>query len=400
MDIKELREYLDHKTWLGQRIFGNYYSARYGLKMQQSDDINATAFVIFYRNEDDIKRFWLVAQEVDSQEEELINAIEDLRFCRPISWQYDFVEKVSSLVKTDLLQSLGTGAIADAYCMAKIHKLDLARIIADLDDKYGIIFANVKQKTKLLKRNFSLLLETMNPHGYYENCADLNFRELVDRYAPRYGVKSLVAALKKANTAETELTSNENEVLALAYCSPYFWGDTDGIAPHVPGRLLSACIADRLAKEQAYLENLRHQAGRFGNDDEDDENDEIKDILAQTHCPVYLDPSERCLIDVQRNTTPLYAHVYVEKFPQDDLNNSLPDFIRYKKGCLFTVEFVEDIKALEVAEELNKKLNAIKHELLRLEKACVKNQELLNNPFFQSQYRGIKRLFNTCFYIS
>ncbi len=404
MDIKELREYLNRKTWLGRRIFGNYYLAHYGLKRQEAqnliDNRNATAFVIYYRNEDDIKHFWQVAKEVDSMEEELVNAIEDLRFCRPISWQYDFVENVSSLVGVNLLQTLETGAVADAYCMAKINKLNLTDLIADLDTKYGMIFASTEQKINLLRRNFSLQLETMAPNSYYGNSKGLNFRELVDRYVPMFGVKGLVEALKKAHTPETKLTSDENTVMAMAYYSLYFPEDADGIAPHVPGRLTAACVADRLDKEQIYLEKLRNQAGRFGNDDEDDANDEIKKILAQTHSPVYLDPTERCLIDVQYGTSPLYAHVYIEKFPEDDLNNSLPDFIQYKKGCLFTVEFVEDIKALEVAEELNKKLNAIKHELVRLEKACVKNQDLLNNPLFQSQYRTMKRLLGTCFYIS
>lgn len=403
MDIKKLREYLDHKTWLGQRIFGNYYRERFGLRKQQLPgwDENVDAFVIFYRNEEDIKNFWLVAEEVDSQEEELTEAIEDLRFCRPISWQYCFVEKVSSLVGENLLHTFGTGAVADAYCMAKIKKLDIARLTAELDDEYGIIFANARQKTNLLRRNFSLLLETMDSRYDYIDSANLSFRELVDRYVPKFGVKGLIDALKKAKTSETKLSSDEDKVLALAYCTPYFQEDIDGIAPHVPGRLLSACVADRLAKEQAFLDNLRCRAERFSNsDDDDDASDEIEEILAQKHSPIYLDTTERCLIDVQRGTKPLHAHVYIEKFPHDDLNNSLPDFIRYKKGCLFTVEFVEDIKALEVAAKLNKKLNAIKYRLIRLEKACFKNQQLANDASFLRQYVAMKKLFGSCFYIS
>ena len=404
MDIDKLREYLDHKTWLGRRIFGNYYRERSGLKNQQLqgliNDFDTNAFVISYNNEEDIKFFWHIAEEVDSLEEELINAIEDLRFCRPIPWQYDFVEKVSSLVGADLLQTFGSGAVTDAYCMAKIYELNLADLIADLDSKYDLIFANATHKTNLLRRNFSLVLETTRPRYCYTNSADLNFRELVDQYVSKIGIRGLIESLKKARTAEIKLTPEERAVMAMVYCSPYFLEDTDGIAPHIPGRLLSACVADRLAKEQIYLENLRYKANQFGNDDEDDANDEIKEILEQTHCPIYLDPTERCLIDVQRDATPLYAHVYIEKFPQDDLNNSLPDFIQCKKGCLYTVELVEDIKTLEVAKELNQKLNAIKNELINMEKARIKNSELMRNPLFRSRYRLMERLFSSCFYVS
>ena len=233
----------------------------------------------------------------------------------------------------------------------------------------------------------------------YGISANLNFRELVDCYVPKLGVKKVIEALKKAYTSETELSSEEDEVLALVYCTPYFQDDVDGIAPNVPGRLLSACIADRLAREQEFLENLRCKPERFNNDD-DEASDEIEEILAQTHSPVYLDTAERCLIDVQHGTNPLYAHVYIEKFPQDDLNNSLPDFIRYKKGRLFTVEFVEDLKALDVADELNKRLNAFKYEMLRLEKACSQNQQLLHDASFLRQYFTMKRLYDSCFYIS
>lgn len=404
MNIDKLREYLDHKTWLGRRIFGNYYRERYGLKHQKfqdlTDEFDANSFVVSCNSEEDIQLFWLVAKEVDSQEEELVNAIEDLHFCRPIPWQYDFVEKVSALTGVNLLQTFGFGAVVDAYCTAKIYQLHLTELIDDLDSRYAIIFAKAKEKTNLLRRNFSLVLETVGSRYCYVNNANLNFRELVDRYVSKIGIRGLVEALKKARTDETRLTVGENAVMSMAYCSPFFLEETDGIAPHIPGRLLSACVADRLAQEQVYLENLHQQASHFGNDDDDDANDGIKSILEQTHCPIYLDPTEKCLIDVQRDSRPLYAHVYIEKFPKDDLNNSLPDFIQFKKGYLYTVEFVEDIKTLEVATELNRKLNAVKQELIRLGRACIENQRLIHDPQFQKRYHATERLLSSCFYVS
>lgn len=401
MNTKELKEFFSHKTWLWKRIFGNFYLAHYDPSLQQlrnSREEDMMKFFIFYRNENDVEKFWNVVKEVDRQEEELTSAIEDLRFCRPISWQYDFVKTVSERLKINLLEKLEFYSVVDAYCLAKVNGIDTAQLIADLDDKYSMIFASAAHKTDLLRRNFSLLLETMAPRRFNGNCAGLNFREIAERYVSCFGVKGLVETLKKARTPETKLTQDEAEVMTLAYYSLYSCNKVKDISPQVPGTNIAECVAARLAEEKEYLEKLRALAGRYKNDDEDDENDEIREILSLKHSPIYLDPTEFCLIDVQR-TTPLYAHVYIEKFPQNDLNNSLPDFIQYKKGCLFTVEFVEDLKKLEVAEDLNKKLNAIKQEMIRLDKACLDDPSLSLNFMFRRKYASLKDWLSTCFYI-
>ena len=141
-------------------------------------------------------------------------------------------------------------------------------------------------------------------------------------------------------------------------------------------------------------------AAQFGADDEDDdENDHIKEMLSLTHHAIFVDPTERCLIDVQR-TEPLYAHVYVERFPQDDLNNSLPDFIRYDKGWLFTVEFVEDIKQVEVAEKMNKLINRCKQEIIKLERACLETPGLALNGMFQQRYSQLNAMLRSFYCIS
>jgi hypothetical protein len=242
----------------------------------------------------------------------------------------------------------------------------------------------------------------MAPRCFNGNCSGLSFREITERYVSSFGVNGLVEVLKKAHTSETKLTQDEAEVLTLAYYSPYSSDKLEAIAPQVPGLSIALCVVNRLAEENAYIKNLRAISERLsnnGDDDDDDANDKIKEILSIKHRPIYLDPTERCLIDIQRSPT-LYANVYIEKFPQDDLNNSLPDFIQYKKGCFYTVEFVEDIKKLEVAEELNRKLNAIKQEIIRLEKTCMEDPTLSVNQNFQHKYAFVNSLFCSCFYIS
>lgn len=405
MNVQRLKDYLSHKTWLWQRIFGHFYLAKYGLKMSQlrglKGDLDASALIIFCRNEDDLNEFWSVAEDIDQREETLIGAIEDLRYCRPLSWQYDFVATVSDRLKTNLLQSLQLDSVADAYCMALLNGIDTARLIADLDGKYSTIFASAGRKTNLLRRNFSLILETKMPSYRHDNNAGLNFREIVERYISRCGVTDLVKMLKTARTAETKMTHDENECLSLAYYSPYFGDEIDVIAPNVPGCTIAQCVAYQLEKETNFLESLRAVIAQCGSDDDDDddEKDRLKEMLSLTHHAIFVDPTERCLIDVQRTTKPLYAHVYIEKFPQDDLNNSLPDFIRYEKGWLFTVEFVEDIKQLEVAQKMSKLINRCKQEIIRLERTCLKNPGLALNGMFQQRYAQLNQMLRSFYCI-
>lgn len=403
MNTSYLKKSLSHRTWLWWRIFGNFYRIRYGLDREQweslKEKLNISAFLVLCHNENDLNQLLKIVKEVDCQKERFTEIIEDLRFCRPISWQYDFVKNVSELIGTDLLQTLEIDTLTDAYCLAHLNNLDTAKLIADLDCKYEAIFKSAVHKMDLLRRNFSLLLEVMVPHCYNDNNTGLSFREIVERYVSRLGIKGLIDVLKKAYTSETKLSVDENEVLTLAYYSPYLSDKFEGIAPQVPGCDIAACLAGKFVEETAYLEHLQEVVSQL-DDDENDDNatDKIKEILAAKHCPVYFDPTERCLIDIQR-TLPLYAHVYIEKFPQDDLNNSLPDFIQYKKGCFYTVEFVDDIKELAVAETLNQKLNAVKQEMLRLEKMCMENPGLSVNIAFRHKYAFLSNMYSQCFCI-
>jgi hypothetical protein len=64
------------------------------------------------------------------------------------------------------------------------------------------------------------------------------------------------------------------------------------------------------------------------------------------------------------------------------------------------VEFVDDLKQLDVAQELNQRLNAIKSEALRLERACMDDPYLPLNGNFQRKVEQLRQNRRTCFYFS
>lgn len=408
MNLKKFKEYLSHKTWLWKRVFWHFYLAKHSGKMQrlreQKEHQDNSVITALCRDENDLNEFWRIAKDVEQREETLIGTIEDLRYCHPLSWQYDFVDEVSKKLNINLLKSLKLSSLADAYCLAVINGIDTNRLIADLDGKYRGIFASASRKVNLLRRNFSLILETKAPR-LNENNVGLNFREITESYVSQCGISGIIDALKQARTPETKLTSDEVECLCLAYYSPYSDNNRHSITPNVPGCTVAQCVIDQLEGETSFIEYLHTMAAQISlKNDDDDDSDEaeelLKKMLAVTHHPIYVDPTEHCLIDVQRTTSPFYAHVYIEKFPQDDLNNSLPDFIRYHKGWLYTVEFVDDIKMLEVTREMNMHLNFCKHEIIRLEKSCNDNPGLALDKVFRKKYDYLNKMLQTFYCIN
>ena len=131
---------------------------------------------------------------------------------------------------------------------------------------------------------------------------------------------------------------------------------------------------------------------------DEDEEDEIRDMLELKHNAIFVDPQERCLMDVWFGKE-MYANVYVQRFPQDYMNNSLPDFIRCHKGCLYTVEFVDDISELDVAQDMLKRLNAIKCEMLKIEKAALKNPHVMLIPNVQLKLHQLQGAYASCYYV-
>lgn len=398
MNKTKLLDYLSHKTWLWKRVFCNFYITRNHLdNLRIKTDPEPEIFVRCCQNVDDLSEIWNLAEYIDFHEEEIISIIEDLRFCRPIPWQYDFVQKISEQSKHPIPQTLSLDAIADAYCTGLLSaKIDLPSLLESLDAAYTQTYHSVSQKQDLLKRNFSLILETSFASRRYATTAGLNYRELVDLYLPSCGIQEMARILKQAQTPDIKITPEERACQAFAYYSPYFCDEVDIAYGKMPQSSLFACVEERLHEEKERLKCL-HDALQKVNDE--DEEDEIRDALEIKHNAVFIDPQERCLLDVWYGDT-VYANVYVQKFPQDYMNNSLTDFIRYHKGCLYTVEFVDDISELETAQEYLRRLNAIKSEMLKLEKTVIQNPHLALRPDVQVKLHQLNCAYASCFYIS
>ena len=352
-------------------------------------------FVRCCQNSDDLSEIWNLAEFLDFHEDEISDVIADLTLCRPIPWQYDFVQKISDASKHKILQTLGMEAIVDAYCTAMLFSnIDLSALFEQLDETYVAMYKKLSQKQELLKRNFSLILETKFSSRYGGNTLGLNFREIVDLYVSSCGVKGIVEVLKKAQTPETKLTPEERACQAFTYRSPYFCSEVGVAQNKVPESSIFACVEDYLRDMRKRWNTL--QDALMQTQDEDEE-DEIREMMELKHNAVYVDPQERCLIDVWLGQE-MYANVYVQRFPQDYMNNSLPDFIRYHKGCLYTVEFVDDISELNVAQDMLKRLNAVKREMLKIEKAALKDPRVMLVPRVQLRVQQLRGAYASCYY--
>lgn len=396
MNKTKILEFFSHKTWLWQRVFRNFYVGRHQLfDVLEKTDLQLSTIVRLCRNVDDLDDLWELAQKIDFYEEEIIGTIEDLRYCRPIPWQYDFLDIVSKSTEMPFEPSLNLESIIDAYCAAVIEKdFKLGNLIKKLDADYRRLYASAANKEKLVKRNLSLVLDATCAHRFGENTAIMNSRELVDRYLPVCGIKGLAETLKTARTSELKLSPEERACLGFSYYSPFFCDEIE-MRKQIPGSTIFSCVEEQLKNEQDHNRALHEALSKIKDEDEEDE---IRDLLDQHHHFLFVDPMDRCLLDIRIGDV-LYANVYVQKFPKDDLNNSLPDFIRLHKGFLYTVEFVEDISQLEIAQDFLQHTNAIKRALLQMEKAFVSNPLLSWQPQLQHQYQKLEGELAKCYHI-
>lgn len=367
----------------------------YDLRMKTEPE--PEMFVRCCQNSDDLSEIWNLAEFLDYHEEEISDVIADLRLCRPIPWQYDFVQKISDASKHKILQTLGMEAVVDAYCTALLSSsIDLSELMEQLDDTYVEMYKELSRKQTLLKRNFSLILETTYAAKCRYSTAGLNFREVVDLYLPYCGVKGIAEVLKKAQTPDIKLTPEERACQAFTYCSPYLCSEVGLAQNKLPESSIFACVEDYLQEARKRWDTL--QEALLQTKDEDEE-DEIRDMLELKHHVVFVDPQERCLIDVWFGKE-MYANVYVQKFPQDYMNNSLPDFIRCHRGCLYTVEFVDDFAQVDTAQDMLRRLNALKAAMLKMEKALLKNPRMLLIPNVQVQIHQMQDAYSSFYYVT
>ncbi len=399
MNKKKLSEFLSHKTWLWLRVFRNLYIAKHGLyEVLAKTDLQPSTILRLCRNEDDFGELWDLAEMLDYCEDDIIGTIEDLRFCKPVPWQYDFLQTMIELSEMPIENTLDLNSIADAYCAALMLKdFDVSALMSRLDTAYGKLYRSAAHKEYLVHRNLSLVLEEKFSKRFGEDIAALNSRELVDRYLPKCGIDGLKQALKTARTSDIKLSPEERACLGYSYYSPFFC-DAIEMRKAIPGSTIFACVEDQLQREQQYHRYLLEMLSKLGSNDEDKE-DEITELLEQQHHFLFIDPLDRCLVDIRLGDV-VYANVYVQRFIGDNLNNSLPDFIRLHKGCLYTIEFIDDINELEIAQDFLKRLNAIKKALIDLEKACHTNPMLQWQPLVRKQHKMLSTEISKYYYLS
>ncbi len=400
MDTKKLLKHFRQKTWLWQRVFRNFFIGMHNLyDLVAEKDLPITTIVRLCRNEDDLNELWDLVELIDSMEDDILGEIKDLSFCRPVPWQYDFIKEIIDTLNLPYTSNLCIETVADVYCAALINKnFSIKDCRNRLDKFYHKLYASVSHKETVLRRNLELILDTSYPSRAGETPIGANVRELLDYYLPRCGFDKMSHAIKKARTSDIKLTPEERACLGYSYYSPFVCDESDFSKP-IPGSTIFACVEDHLQKEMEYRRELE-DAVRKAEDKEDDETeDNIRERLNRKHYCLFIDPMDRCLMDICTGEI-TYANVYVQKFPDDDLNNSLADFVRFNKGCLYTVEFVEDISQLEVAQDFLNYLNHIKSVLMQMEKMMISKPELGLHPMIRNQYQRMQEEFSKCYYIS
>lgn len=397
MTAKKLSEFISHKTWLWQRVMRNLYVGIHQLYgVMEKTDLQLSTIIRLCCNADDVEELWDLAETLDFYEDDIIGRIEDVRFCKPVPWQYDFLQIISESTEMPIENTLSLETIADAYCAALMMKdLKIPQLFSRLDKQYGKLYASVARKERLNLRNLSLILDAEFSHSWGEDISLMNGRELVDRYLPRCGMSKLTKALKASRTEDLKLTPEERACLGYSYYSPFFC-DAIEMRQQIPGSTIFACVEEQLKNEKDYRQHLQEAIRQT---EDEDEEDAIGDVLEEKHHFLYVDPLDRCLMDIRLGDE-VYANVYVQKFAGDDLNNSLPDFIRLHKGLLYTIEFVDNISELEVAQDFLKRVNAIKKALMDIEKACLSNPMMSWLPVVRQQHQRLETELSKCYYLS
>lgn len=424
---QELRKYLSEQDLSWQILFGLFFLNSLGLLKEQFEfDIRDA--VKYAEDEQDFDNVYSIIEFLEFHEDEIAATLQKLRF-KPISWQYDFIERVSAAADYKITQTLDRDALATAYGYTLLTaEIDFQRLCVELDAKYLQLFRSAGEKMQKLKRNFVLALECMLwPE---DNVDKLNFRELLNLYVPRAGIDEVIKAYKHAISPDVKLSAEEKECLAFAYYSPFFCDEVNIAQGSMPEGSIFFCAETRLQEDKdfyAHHRNYFEDDEDYDDDDDsdDDENDYededsepdtpekslynrildgedivFKDSAPYNHLAVYIDPLQRCVIDSMLCDN-AYANVYIEKLPMEKLNCTLPDFIRYHKGCFYTVEFVDNVKEVDIAQKLNHNISAYETEISRLRSELEDhNLSLFKRYQLEGQLSDVENQLSDCYFIS
>lgn len=422
MNKNRFKHYVIRKDVVWQVMFCYHFFKRHNLKPH---DLKFVRFGIgdclkLVRNVDDLQNLWEIAEYVDFYAEEIMDRIADIHFTRPVSWQYDFVEIVANICGVKIVQTLNINAITTTVAVAWAYDADIDTVSAKLDEKYACIFSSLQNKLKLLKRNFILTLETY--FNIAEPDANITFRELLNEVMPKVGKEAVVKAYRQSVTEDVKLTSEEKECLSFLHHCPCFDDAASLANKKMPQSALFRCVEDQLTRDAQWYEacraDIKQLEFEYQNEDDDDDDDgnsgkegralslqELQNILLLdkdglfSNYSVYLDQQMRCVINT-RFLPCTYANVYIERFPHDDLNNSVPDFIRYHKGCLYTVEFVDSLDKLEPVGKLNRRLATFSNIMKQLLLSYDLCQTISDGIMIRRQIDDITYQIERCFYIS
>ena len=412
---QQLRKYLAEQDLSWQILFGLFFLDHLGMAKEEFE-FDVRDAVKFSNDEQDFEAIYSIIDFLNFHEDEIAETLQELRF-KPISWQYDFIEKVSALSGFNITQTLDKDALATAYGYSILMpEIDFEAISKELDAKYLALFRSAGAKMQKLKRNFVLALECMLwPEEGAEN---LNFRELLALYVPRAGIDEVVKVYKQALSPDVKLSSEEKECLAFAYYSPLLQDEVNIAQGTIPEGSIFFCTETKMQEDKEFFRRNRkffdendddeedddddeeYNEENIGeNDDDDEDEDDFEDSSPFDHLATYVDPLQRCVIDTML-CDDSYANVYIERLSSEKINNTLPDFIRYHNGCLYTVEFVENTKELDIAQKLNHSLTSCEEKIKELtNKLECKNLCLFERHQLEDKLYDAENQLGSCYFI-
>ena len=402
MQKQKIKSYLQNQDWMWKRVFCNFYFAQHNMNIYMfSEQFEISNIISLIQTVDELDELWQLVDYVNFHEDEIIETINNFRFCKPIAWQIDFVKSIAEKEQIPIIQTLDLDALTDAYCIALTSKgIDIDKLVKELDEKYQKLFSTVKEKFVLLKRNLFLTLESFYGKTKNNDADKLNFRELLEYYIPICGSRGIIDAIKRSRTQSLKIISDEYDCLAFAYYSPYF-NDEINVAQNIlPDSSIIALSENFLIPFKSCWEETRHYNEDFydeSDEDEEENNDlETTDKQLPEYEVVYADPQKTCLIYVNLQDN-FYANIYIEKFPEASYNNSLPDIIRYRKGIVYTIEFVDNLQELPFVQKLNKKLENTQKELEILTAKFEQQPFLMFHPIYRQKMEDLIQKLNSCF---
>lgn len=393
MDRKKTKQLLLQKDWLWQNIFVLLYLQKFEISpadLKQPLDI--AKCVDFCRNEDDFCDLCSLIDELDANYPDITDEIDNIRYCKTIPWQYDFVEIVSRLRKIPVQQTLGLDAVVVSYTLALFLPDGALQEICDsLDKRHQALIDNLNRKQNLLKRNLLMLLECNYGSEFSgRKISDVTFREILRAYLPIAGYEKFLAELATARTEETKLTKDEEITLAFACYSPFFYDEINLQRNLLPPSSMFARVKEYLEAAHQYWQKkntLLSDVTKYL-----DADDFLENNL------VFTDTNEDCIIDARMGKH-FFAHVYICPAPPDSMKNYDGDYLVFRNGFLYSVEFVHNFSAHPETADFICRLRKAEKNLKDIQEKLDANPKMPMQKIvgYKQQQYEILRFINNCY---